>query len=351
MSVNVEPFGQLPTGEMTKKYTITNSHGASVSICDYGARVVSIIVPDSKGFFEDVVLGYDSIAGYCENSVLRMGAVCGRVACRLANGVFRNNNITYSLSKNDRTFTLHGGFKGFDEKMWGVTIIDEYSIAMTYVSKDGEEGFPGTLVCTVIFSFDNLNSLTMEYRATTDIDTVCNLTNHTYFNLSGHSKGDILKQKLRINSNFYCENGYGPALTGAVLPVDESPFDFRDFKIIGESIYKYCNQLKEFDGYNHSFALNKEEAKELDYAATLIDTFSGRVMNVYTTMPCLLIFTSNKTEKHIGKEGAIYSKYGGICFETMHFNNALACPWLVSPVLSANQVYRSCSKYSFSTIG
>ena len=346
MSITRKPFGSLPDGRRAHLFTITHESGASASFCDYGARLVALTVPDRKGVLGDVVWGYEDVSDYCRWEG-NAGAVCGRVAARLEGGAFTLNGKRWQLSRNEGENTLHGGFCGFDTKLWSGSPVGEDALLFSYVSQDGEEGFPGTLAVSLICRFSRDKRLILDYRAVTDKDTLCSLTNHSYFNLAGHGAGSALAQLVKIEADYYCTNGAIPMADGAIAPVEGTPMDFRTFSPVGRAIHSDFAQLRQDGGFNHTYVLRKRERGALELAASMYDSGSGRKMEVYTTMPGLHFFTANKTTPRTGKGGAVYDRQFGLCFETQFFPNSAKCTWFPSPVLRKENAYRQVTEFRF----
>ena len=345
-SITRQPFGFLPDGRKARLFIITHKSGASASFCDYGARLVGLTVPDRAGELADVVWGYEDVSGYCRWEG-NAGAVCGRVAARLEGGAFTLNGETWQLSRNEGQNTLHGGHHGFDTKLWSGSPAGEDSILFSYVSQNGEEGFPGTLVVNVICRFSEDNRLILDYRAVTDKDTLCSLTNHSYFNLAGHGAGSVLDQLVKIEADYYCTNGAIPMADGGIAAVEGTPMDFRTFSPVGRALRSDFVQLRQVGGFNHTYVLRKRERGALELAASMYDPGSGRKMEVYTTMPGLHFFSANKTTPRTGKCGATYDRQFGLCFETQFFSNSAKCTWFPSPVLRKENSYRQVTEFRF----
>ena len=293
-----------------------------------------------------MVWGYEDVSGYCRWEG-NAGAVCGRVAARLEGGAFTLNGETWQLSRNEGQNTLHGGHHGFDTKLWSGSPAGEDSILFSYVSQNGEEGFPGTLVVNVICRFSEDNRLILDYRAVTDKDTLCSLTNHSYFNLAGHGAGSVLDQLVKIEADYYCTNGAIPMADGGIAAVEGTPMDFRTFSPVGRALRSDFVQLRQVGGFNHTYVLRKRERGALELAASMYDPGSGRKMEVYTTMPGLHFFSANKTTPRTGKCGATYDRQFGLCFETQFFSNSAKCTWFPSPVLRKENSYRQMTEFRF----
>ena len=303
-------FGVLSSGVPVKLFTIENTKGCSVMLCNYGARIVSVIVPDANGCMGDVVLGYPDIKGYEDNNGY-FGAVCGRCANRLSQARFKLNGEIYKLSPNnfDKN-TLHGGINGFDKKIWR-TKMTEDSVIFSCDSPDGEEGFPGNLSVTVCYTFNESNELTIVYEAICDQDTVVNLTNHAYFNMDGHNGESATEQELVLYADYYTPVKKEMLLTGEIISVAGTVFDFTTEKKIGGAINEKDPQLITAGGYDHNYVLCKSERNSFEKAAKLKSKSSGRVMEVYTNQPGIQFYAGNNVTRRTGKEGVTYGKRPG----------------------------------------
>jgi aldose 1-epimerase len=345
-------FGTTPDGKTADVYTLTNKNGMQVTITNYGGAVVSVMVPDKSGKLGDVVLGYDTLEGYVTDKNF-FGALIGRYGNRIGHAEFKIDGTTYTLAKNNGENSLHGGLKGFNKALWDAKDISkdgEPSLELKYVSKDGEEGFPGNLSVTVVYTLTNKNELKIDYSATTDKKTVVNLTNHSYFNLSGPGSGDILKETLRVNADKFTPVDSGLIPTGELKSVEGTPFDFRKPTEIGARIEADDEQIKLGKGYDHNFVLNKEKPNALTLAARVEDPASGRVMEVWTTEPGVQFYTSNFLDGSIhGKGGIAYGRRTALCLETQHFPDSPNKPSFPSVLLTPGQKYHTTSVYKFST--
>ncbi len=338
------PFGKLSTGEAVSLYRLTNESGAYVEIIDFGGAIRSIVVPDKDGKLGDVALGYDDISGY-ENQTKYIGALIGRHGNRIENAEFDLGGKHYTLAKNDGPNNLHGGVKGFDKVMWDAEIDGEV-LKLTYVSPDGEEGFPGTLTATVRYSFDRNNALMIDYTATTDALTVCNLTNHAYFNLDGEGSGLILDHKLTLNATHFTV-GNGQCLpNGYVAKVENTPMDFTCEHIVGERINSSYEQIVFAGGYDHNWCPDGEGYRHI---ATLKGAVSGRVMEVYSDLPGVQFYAGNFLDgsKPYGKGGKAIEKRSGLCLETQFYPNSLNHPNFAQPVLNKGEIYHHVTTYRF----
>lgn len=338
-------FGKTQEGVEVYLFTIENSNGMKAEIINYGGIIVSLLVPDKDGKLTDVVLGCDNLEDYYNCPFF--GAIVGRHANRIENAVFELNGREYRLAKNDGNNHLHGGIKGFDKVVWDVVEHSNSSLKLHYLSADGEEGYPGNLNVTVTYTITDDNGILIDYNATTDIDTVVNLTNHSYFNLSGHDSGNILKHELKINADKFTVNNAECIPTGEIISVEGTPMDLRDFRPIEPGLKSDNIHIQCGDGYDHNFVLNVS-GKEPEFAAELYDPLSGRKMKVYTTKPGVQLYTGNKlSDQIIGKGGIRYSKWGGLCLETQFFPNAMRHKHFPSPVLKAGDTYHHITIYKF----
>ena len=343
VNVTVQPFGEFE-GRTVNKYTITQTAGIQVSVINYGATVTGIFVPGRNGAPADVVLGFETMEGYINAGHFYIGGICGRYANRIADGRFQINDQEYQLSKNNDIGCLHGGFTGFDKKYWEAEILPEGNgVIFTYKSRDGEEGFPGNLDVTVTYRVIE-NALHIEYRAVTDKATPVNLTNHSYFNLSGGSENNILDHQLRINAANIVEVGEGFVPTGRLLAVADSPLDFKVLKRIGSG-----NEVTV--DYDYSWVMNKQ-AGELAESASLVHKKSGRCMTVFTTQPAVHFYSGNFLDGRMTgtKNGRVYGKYAGLCLETQHFPDSPNHPAFPNTIIHPGETYSEKTIYRFSDI-
>jgi aldose 1-epimerase len=345
-------FGKTPDGQPVDLYVLTNKTGAEVSITNYGGCVVSLKVPDRSGKLADVVLGYENVDGYVADKSY-FGALVGRYGNRIGHAQFVLDGKTYPLAKNNGENTLHGGIKGFNKALWSAKTIaakEGQSLELFYLSKDGEEGFPGNLKVTVIYTLTDANALKIEYSATTDKKSVVNLTNHAYFNLAGQGSGDILGHLLMINADQFTPVDTGLIPTGELRDVAGTPFDFRKPIAIGARIDQADEQqLKLGGGYDHNFVLLRGAYTEESPAARVVEPTSGRVMEVWTTEPGIQFYTGNFLDgKTVGKGGATYPKRNAFCLETQHFPDSPNQPKFPSVVLNPGERYHTVTTYKFS---
>ena len=344
-----DSFGKLPDGSAVDIYTLTNARGASASITTYGGRVVTLKMPDKKGTFADVVLGFDSLDGYlAENPYF--GALVGRYGNRIGKAQFTLDGKVYKLAANDGPNTLHGGKKGFDKVLWtasDVSTTDTPALEVKYISKDMEEGYPGNLTCIVTYSLTAQNELKIDYKATTDKDTVLNLTNHSYFNLAGAGEGDILAHHMMIAAGKFTPVDKTLIPTGELKSLDGSPLDFRKATAIGDRIDKDDEQLKFGKGYDHNYCLDAGQGA-LTRAVMVHEPSSGRAMEVLTTQPGVQFYTGNFLDGTLkGKGGKVYGHRTGFCLETQHFPDSPNKPSFPTAELKPGEEYKHTTVYRF----
>lgn len=343
-------FGKTPDGRQVDLYLLTNKKGVEVAITNFGGAVVSVKVPDRTGKIADVVLGYDSLDGYV-NDKSYFGALVGRYANRIAHGQFSLDGVTYKLAKNNGENSLHGGIKGFNKAVWDAKEIaskEGPALQLNYLSKDGEEGYPGNLKVQVVYTLTDANELKIDYSATTDKKTVLNLTNHSYFNLAGQGSSDILGHELMIQADRFTPVDAGLIPTGELRPVAGTPFDFRTKTAIGARISADDEQLKLGKGYDHNWVLTHTAAFSL--AARAVEPNSGRVLEVWTTEPGVQFYSGNFLDGTVhGKGGNVYGFRSGFCLETQHFPDSPNHPEFPSTVLNPGERYHSITAYKFST--
>jgi aldose 1-epimerase len=348
-SIDKAPFGKAPDGQAVFVYTLKNAKGAEARIMTYGGVVLSLKMPDKSGKFDDVVLGCEKLTDYTETPPPYFGALIGRYGNRIGKAQFTLDGKTYQLAGNDHGNTLHGGKKGFDKVVWTAT--DKKtdagpSLVLNYVSKDGEEGFPGTLNVTATYTLTDKNELQIDFTATTDKDTVVNLTHHGYFNLAG--KGDILGHILTIPADSITPVDAGLIPLGTLQSVDGTPFDFRKPTAIGAHINDDNAQLKLGPGYDHNWVINKK-AGELSLMAHVSEPTTGRVMEVWSTEPGLQFYTGNFLDGTIkGKGGTAYQKHSAFCMEPQHFPDSPNKPQFPSTELKPGETYKNTIIYRFS---
>ncbi len=344
-------FGTLPDGKVADIYTLKNASGMEARISNYGGIVVSLTAPDKDGKFADVVLGCDSLSGYVKG-VPFFGALVGRYGNRIGKGKFTLDGKTYTLATNNGPNHLHGGKVGFDKVLWEATPTDgnEPSLKLTYVSKDGEEGYPGNLSVEVIYQLKKDNSLSINYKATTDKPTVVNLTNHSYFNLTGDPSKEILSHELTLAADKFVPVDKNLIPTGELKPVAGTPFDFTKSAAIGSRINDSTDmQIKYGLGYDHCWVLNPSK-ESLNAFATVYEPSTGRVMEVSTSEPAVQFYTGNFLDGSvIGKNGVAAKYRTGFCLETEHYPDSPNKPAFPSTVLRPGETYQTTTVYRFST--
>jgi aldose 1-epimerase len=346
------PFGKLHDGTAADLFTLTNANGVSATITTYGGRVVSLMVPDKKGTFGDVVLGFDTLDGYlAENPYF--GALIGRYGNRIGKAQFTLDGKVYKLAANDGPNTLHGGKIGFDKVLWtaaDLTSKEAASLELRYTSKDMEEGFPGELVSIVTYTLTGQNELKLEYKATTNRATVLNLTNHTYWNLAGAGEGDILGHHLMIAASKFTPVDKTLIPTGEIKSLDGSPLDFRNSTAIGERIDKDDPQLKFGKGYDHNFCIDAADGT-LKRCALVNDPASGRSMEVQTTQPGVQFYTGNFLDGTLkGKGSKVYGRRSALCLETQHYPDSPNKPNFPTTELKPGEEYKYTTVYKFSVV-
>lgn len=347
--ITKKAFGKTADGKAVDIYTLTNSSGAETTIITYGGTVVSLKVPDKKGKLGDVVLGFDSVADY-EKSTSYIGALIGRYGNRIGKGRFTLNGKEYVLATNNGENHLHGGPKGYDKVVWTarpLTDANGANLELTYLSRDGEEGYPGNLSIKVVYSLTEKNELKIVYSATTDKDTVVNLTHHSYFNLAGAGSGDILNHQLTLNAAKFTPTDAGSIPNGELRSVKGTPFDFTKATAIGARINQDDEQLKFGQGYDHNWVL-KRTRSGLSLAATVYEATSGRTMEVFTTEPGLQFYSGNFLDGSIkGKDGKDYPRRSAFCLESQHYPDSPNKPKFPSTTLKKGQRYSTTTIYKF----
>ncbi len=329
-------------------YTLQNKNGVVVTITNYGAIVQAIKTPDKHGKVEDITLGFDTLAEYRSKNDPHFGGIVGRYGNRIDKGSFALDGHQYKLPINNGTNTIHGGFKGFDKQVWDVKDAAPDHVTLHYLSKDGEEGFPGNLDVTVRYSLNDKNELRIDYTLTSDKDTVHNLTNHTYFNLAGQGKGNVLQHVVMINADKITIVKADLIPTGEIIPVAGTPFDFRQPHALGERINVKNAQLEYGKGYDQNFIVN---GSGMRLAARVTEPTSGRVLEVLTDQPAVQLYSGNHLEGPIaGKQGKVYGFRDGLCLETQHYPDSPHQPNFPSTRLKAGQTFHSTTIYRFSTL-
>jgi aldose 1-epimerase len=343
MSIKKQVFGKTEDGKSVESYTLTNANGLKAEIITYGGIVTSLQIPDRNGKLADIVLGCDSVDDYATKSPY-FGALIGRFGNRIAKGKFTLNGVEYTLATNDGPNHLHGGKKGFDKVVWTAKAMETDegpALKLTYKSRDGEEGYPGNLSCTVVYTLTDNNELKVSYEAETDKPTVVNLTHHSYFNLAGYNSGDVLGHELQILADHFTPVDKTLIPTGEIKAVKGTPWDFTKPMTIG-------SRIKDVEGgYDHNYVLNNSSGK-LALAASVYEPNSGRVLEIYTTEPGLQFYSGNFLDGTLKGKGAVYNKYAGFCLEAQHFPDSPNEPNFPSVVLKPGQKYTQLTVHKFS---
>lgn len=342
-SVESVTWGKTAAGEEVKLFTLRNANGMEAKITNWGGYIVSLKVPDRKGEFADVALGFDSLDGYLAKNPF-FGCITGRYANRIGGAKFKIDGIECQVTPNSGKNHIHGGKIGFDKKVWAAKEVTN-GVELRYTSADGEEGFPGELKCTVTYTLTKDNGLQIAYQASTSKPTVLNLTNHAYFNLTGEGSGDILGHELTIPSEHITATDDELITTGEIISIKGTPLDFTSPHTIGERIGADYKPLVQGIGYDHNYVL---PGSGLKLAAVAKDPKSGRVMTVRTTEPGVQLYTGNHLKDVRGKGGHVYAKRHGFCLETQHYPDSPNKPHFPSVILHPGEIFQSTTIYQFS---
>ena len=348
LMVKKEAFGTMPDGKAVELYTLTNTHGIKIRAMTYGGIVVSVKTPDKGGHLADITLGFDTLAGYLANKPY-FGALVGRYGNRIGNAKFTLDGKEYTLAMNNGPNALHGGLKGFDKVLWQAQPFQknaEVGVILRYTSADGEEGYPGTVLVTVTYTLNDKNEFSLDYHATTDKATPINLTNHTYFNLSGEGSGNVLGEELMLNADHFTPVDATLIPTGKIASANGTPLDFTKPTAIGSRINDKYEQLVFGGGYDHNFVINRQ-GPGLVLAARAYDPSSGRVLEVDTTEPGVQFYTANFLDGVHGRHGHVFNKRDAFCLETQHFPDSPNKPSFPSTILRPGQTYHSTTVWKF----
>ncbi|MDZ4288890.1 MAG: aldose epimerase family protein [Prosthecobacter sp.] len=340
-------WGKTAKGEEVRLFVLRNAGGMEVHLTNYGGIIVSLTAPDRDGKFADVVLGFDSLEPYLGKHP-HFGAITGRYANRIGGATFAIDGVQSEVTKNSGKNHIHGGKEAFDKKVWQAETFEKANgsgVKMIYTSADGEEGFPGTLACTVTYALTDDNALTITYSATTDKPTVVNLTNHSYFNLAGEGRGDVLGHEMQIAADFFTPTDDELIATGEIARIEDTPLDFDEPHLLGERIDVEFDPLVQGQGYDHNYVL---KGSGLKLAARAKDPASGRVMEVRTTEPGVQLYTGNHLKDVKGKAGHVYQKRHGFCLETQRFPNSPNQPHFPSATLRPGETYQHTTIFTFS---
>ena len=336
-------FGMTSKGEEARLFTIQNDKGMEIKVSDYGATLVQVRVPDKEGRLLDVVLGYDDVQGYEAGNAF-FGATIGRVANRIGNGEFRLGGRTYELTRNDGQNTLHGGRDYYNKRIWKTGETQEDHVEFLMDSPSGDQGFPGNVKISVTYTLTKDNEVKIHYRAVPDADTLMNLTNHSYFNLSGHASGTVLDQEVMLYADAYARADSQSIPTGEIVPVSGTPMDFRQLKPVGAEIEEAYEALEFGKGYDHNWVLNGNGYRK---AAFMRSKESGIAMEVYTDLPGMQFYPANFVDHEKGKAGAVYNMRQAACFETQYFPDAVHKDHFEGPEVKAGEVYETTTAYRF----
>jgi aldose 1-epimerase len=346
--VSKADFGKMPDGAVVQIFTLTNEHGLEARISTYGGALVSLKTPDKGGQMADIVQGFDSLEGYLDPKEPYFGALIGRYGNRIGHAKFTLDGKVYNLPQNDGANTLHGGSKGFDKVVWTPRQLPDGGLELTYISKDGDQGFPGTLKAVVAYHLTAANELKIDYTATTDKNTVVNLTNHSYWNLKGAGNGVILDHVLTLHASKFTPVDSGLIPTGELKPVAGTPFDFTKPTAIGARIEQTDEQLKLGGGYDHNFVLDRT-GSGLSAVARVEEPTTGRVMEVESTEPAVQFYTGNFLDGTLkGKGGHTYPRRAALCLETQHYPDSPNQPSFPSTELKPGETYHTTTVYRFS---
>ena len=339
----VRDFGVTEDGQKAKIYLLENKNGMQISVSDYGATIVQVIVPDRNGEKVDVVLGYSDVMGYEAGGVF-FGAPVGRIANRIGNAEFKLNGVSYPLAANDSKNNLHSGPDFYSKRMWNVDLADEAKIEFSLYSPDGDQGYPGAAAIKISYMLTEDNELNIHYYAKPEKDTIINMTNHSYFNLSGHSSGTILDQSVWLDAEEFTRADEEAIPTGEILNVSGTPMDFTTLKTVGRDIDADYEALRFGGGYDHNYVLSGNGYRKV---GEMHSAKTGIGMDIYTDLPGMQLYSGNFIIEEAGKDGAVYRKRSGICFETQYFPDAVHQESFKGPVVRKGEIYESTTAYRF----
>ncbi len=340
----MQNFGMTKDGKQASLFVLENKNHMKVSMTDFGATLVQVLVPDDNGQLHDVVLGYDDVNGYEEGTYF-FGATVGRIANRIQGASFELNGIRYELEKNDGNNSLHSGTNFINKRMWNVKEHDDSHVTFAIFSPDGDQGFPGDVEISVTYTLTDDNELKISYYAVPEADTLLGFTNHSYFNLSGHASGDVLSQEVMIDADAFTRADAESIPTGELTPVEGTPMDFRVMKSIGQDIAEDYEALNFGNGYDHNWVLNGSGLRKV---AAMYSEETEISMEVYTDLPGMQLYTGNFIEPSQGKDGAAYDFRSGVCFETQFFPDAINKDNFAKPITRAGEAYETTTIYKFS---
>ena len=348
MKISVEPFGTLPDGGQVLIYGMENNNGMRVEILNYGGIFKNLFVPDRDGNTADIVLGYDKLEDYIKNDGM-FGAIVGRNANRIADGMIEIFGKSYLLEKNDGNCNLHGGSQGLAHRLFSSevrTFNNLPALLLSHTIEDMSDGFPGTLTVTIAYALTDDNAVMIDYRAAADNDTIINLSNHSYFNLAGHGSGSVGGHTLDVGAAFYTPNTPEGYPYGEILSVENTPFDFRGGRRLDRDWEGDHPQTRMFGGYDHNLVLSGTDYRKV---ASVSEPSTGRMLELFTDLPGMQLYTANSLPERTYKEESLYKKHAGFCLETQLFPNAAKIPWFPSPLFCAGEEYTATTTYQFST--
>lgn len=347
--LKAEEFQTVIDGKQTDLYILRNRQGNEVAISNYGGAIVAIMVPDKNGRHANVIQSHDNIQSLVNSPEPYLSTLIGRYGNRICKGRYQLNGKVYQLPVNNGPNSLHGGNKGFNARVWDALLMNDETLILNYVSSYGEEGFSGELKVTVAYTFNDNNELVIEYMATTNKKTIVNLTSHGFFSLTGTADPTPTVDSLicEINADFYLPIDETCIPTGEIRTVKDTPFDFRTPKTVGRDIDADNEQIRNGNGYDHCYVLNKNEEGELSFAARITEPESGRTMEVYTTEPGMQLYTDNWADGYKEQHGATFPKRSGICFEAQHFPDSPNRPYFPTVVLRPGEQYKQTTIYRF----